>query len=124
MEFLKIINVKTTADQIQKNIDFDNLELFCESIFIMDYIGNIAKIGSIWGEFSLQKDLINGGVRFSLLECPNALAFTITTGYLPDPDKITFHLTVNRTELKPVFIDEIEEFINDWKTGIKKQFTL
>ena len=122
MEFFKIINVKTTAEQIQKNINFDHLDDLCESIFIQDHNKNIAQIGGIWGDFSLQKDLINGGVRFSLLECPNALTFTITTGYPPEPEQIVFHLTVNRTELKPEFIDEIEEFINDWKTGIEKKF--
>lgn len=122
MEFFKIINVKTTADQLQKKINFGNLDDLCESIFIMDYINNIASIGGIWGEFSLQKDLINGGLRFSLLECPNALTFTITTGYPPKPEQIVFHLTLNRTELKPMFIDEIEEFIKDWKTGIEKEF--
>ena len=122
MEFFKIINVKTTADQIQKKIHFDNLDDLCESVFIMNKTKNIATIGSIWGEFSLQKDLINGGVRFSFLECPNALAFTITTGYPPEQEKIIFHLTVNRTVLKPVFIDEIEGFINDWKTGMVREF--
>ncbi len=122
MEFFKIISLKSTAEQIQKNINFDHLDDLCESIFIQDHNKNIAQIGGIWGDFSLQKDLINGGVRFSLLECPNALTFTITTGYPPEPEQIVFHLTVNITELKPEFIDEIEEFINDWKTGIKKKF--
>lgn len=122
MEFFKIINVKTTVDQLQKKIHFGNLDDLCESIFIMDHTNNIASIGGIWGDFSLQKDLINGGLRFSLLECPNALTFTITTGYPPKPEQIVFHLTLNRTELKPMFIDEIEEFIKDWKTGIEKEF--
>ena len=89
---------------------------------MIDQNNNIANIGGIWGDFSLQRDLINGGLRYSLLECPNALVFTITTGYPPDPENIVFHLTVNRTELKPIFIEEIEEFINDWKTGIEKAF--
>lgn len=122
MEFFKIINVKTTADQLQKNIHFGNLDDLCESIFIMDHTNNIASIGGIWEDFSLQKDLINGGLRFSLLECPNALTFTITTGYPPDPEQIVFHLTLNKTKLKPMFIDEIEDFIEDWKTGIEKEF--
>lgn len=111
-----------SAEQIQKDINFDNLDSLCESIFVIDQNNNIANIGGIWGDFSLQRDLINGGLRYSLLECPNALAFTITTGYPPDPENIVFHLTVNRTELKPIFIEEIEEFISDWKIGIEKAF--
>ncbi len=124
MEFFKIINIQTTKDQIQKNITFDNLDDLCASIFVMNFKNNTANIGGIWGEFSLQKDNINGGLRFSLLECPNALTFTITTGYLPEPNQIVLHLTVNRFELKPPFIEEIEEFINDWKSGIEKYFKL
>lgn len=122
MEFFKIINVDTTEDQIQKNINFDNLDDLCASIFVMHFTNNIANIGGIWGEFSLQKDNINGGLRFSLLECPNALTFTITTGFQPEPNQIVLHLTVNRLELKPVFIKEIEEFISDWEAGILKLF--
>ncbi len=122
MEFFKIINVQTTQDQIQKNINFDNLDDLCASIFVMSITNNIANIGGIWGEFSLQKDNINGGLRFSLLECPNALTFTITTGFQPEPNQIVLHLTVNRLELKPIFIEEIEEFIDDWETGILKLF--
>ena len=36
-------------------------------------------IGGMWGEFTLRRDQIMGGVRFSMLDCPNALAFTITS---------------------------------------------
>ena len=120
MEFFKTINVQTDKDVLQKNIRFDNLNDLCASIFVLDHKDNIAQIGGFWGEFSLQKDNINGGLRFSLLECPNALAFTITTGFPPEPNQIILHLTVNRIELDPIFIEEINEFINDWKIGIEK----
>ena len=110
MEFFKIINIHTTKDQIQKHINFDTLDNLCTSIFVMNFKNNTANIG--------------GGLRFSLLECPNALTFTITTGYQPKPNQIVLHLTVNRLELKPIFIEEIEEFIDDWKSGIEKYFKL
>ena len=124
MEFFNIINVQTTEGEIQKNITFDDLEDYCASIFTIEITNNKAGIGTFWGEFSLQKDDINGGLRFSLLECPNALAFTITTGFSPEPNKIIFHLTVNRLELNPVFIEEIEAFIEEWKVGIEENFKL
>ena len=54
MEFFKIMETKTTAAQIQKDINFDHLDDLCESIFIMNYNNNIAQIGGIWGDFSLQ----------------------------------------------------------------------
>lgn len=124
MEFFKIINLQTTEALIQKNVHFENLDDLCANMFVMSFTDNIANIGGIWGEFSLQKDLINGGLRFSFLECPNALAFTLTTGFLPEPDKIVLHLTVNRLELKSEFVEEIEEFMTDWKTGMENNFKL
>jgi len=122
MEFFKIINRQTNKDQIQQNINFDNLNDLCESIFAIDYKNNLAEIGSNWGEFTLQKDNINGGLRFSLLECPNALTFTITTGYPPEPNKIVIHLTVNRLEIKPQFIEEINDLLDDWEVGLLKNY--
>ena len=122
MEFFRIINIETTKDLIQQHINFDNLEELCDSMFIMNYSNNRAIIGGIWGEFSLQRDKINGGLRFSFLQCPNALTYTITTGHPPEPNKIVFHLTVNRTELNVVFLEEIESFIEDWNTGIENNF--
>jgi hypothetical protein len=124
MEFFNIINTRTTEAEIQKNITFEDLEKYCVSIFTIKINNNKADIGTYWGEFTLQKDNIKGGLRFSLLECPNALAFTITTGLLPEPDKIIFHLTVNKLELTPVFIEEIEVFIEEWKVGIKENFNV
>lgn len=122
MEFFRTINVRTTKDLIQQNINFDNLEELCDSMFVMNYYNDRAIIGGIWGEFSLQRDKINGGLRFSFLQCPNALTFTITTGYPPEPNKIILHLTVNRIELDAIFLEEIEGFIEDWNTGIENNF--
>lgn len=123
MEFFNNINKKISQTEIQENINFENLENICENIFIENTTGNIATIGCIWGEFSLQKDLINGGLRFSLLECPNALTFTITTGHPPALEQVVFHLTINRKTISEEFIEEIEEFIQDWKIGIEKYFS-
>ena len=52
-------------------------------------------------------------MRFALVECPNALAWTITTGIKPDPDVIVIHLTINRKEQTVDFIQEIESFLDD-----------
>ncbi len=124
MEFFKIINVRTTEGVIQKNITFSNLEDYCASIFVISSTNQTANTGTAWGEFTIQKDNINGGLRFSLIECPNALAYTITTGYPPEPEKIVFHLTINRVEPDTVLIEEIEEFIEEWKIGIEENFEL
>ena len=60
-----------------------------------------------------------GGVRFALLDCPNALAWTITTGYPPAREKIVIHLTINRERKPQEFIEEIEQFLKDLETGLE-----
>jgi hypothetical protein len=35
---------------------------------------------------------------------------------------MNFHLTVNKQKLETLFIEEIEDFIDDWKTGIESNF--
>lgn len=118
MEFFRIINIQTTEEQIQKGLSFKNFNSLNENLFILNYENNSVNIGGIWGEFTLKRDEIKGGVRFALAECPNALSWTTTTGYPPDKEQIVLHLTINRTEKDQDFIDEINDFLDDWEQGI------
>ncbi len=122
MEFFKIIDVSTSEEQIHKKLVLRELENFCESIFPLDDGKDICKIGGMWGEFTLRRDPIMGGVRFAMLDCPNALAWTITTGYPPARDKVVIHLTINRERKQDEFIDEIKEFLSDLDSGLKSFF--
>ena len=123
MEFFRIIKLKTQDKSIQDELTIANLEFISNQIFIIgDQNNTRADIGGIWGEFTLTRALINGGLRFALVECPNALAWTITTGIQPDPDAIVIHLTINRQQQKESFIEEIEEFLNDQSICLKDYF--
>jgi len=123
MEFFRIIKIKTQDQTIQDNLTFENLELMSNEIFVIgDQNQNEADIGGIWGEFTLTRTLISGGLRFALIECPNALAWTITTGSHPDPDVIVIHLTINREQQKEAFIEEIEEFLDDHIICLQQYF--
>jgi hypothetical protein len=114
MEFFRFIKVKTQDKTIQDELTIENLELISNEIFV---IGNQneteANIGGVWGEFTLTRSLIRGGVRFALAECPNALTWTITTAINPNPDGIVVHLTINRQHHNKSFIEEIDEFLDD-----------
>lgn len=124
MEFFRIIKVKTLDKTIQAELSLENLELISNEIFIIgDQNKTEADIGGIWGEFTLTRNLIRGGLRFALVECPNALAWTITTGFQPDPEAIIIHLTINRQQQKETFIEEIEAFLDDQSTCLQKHFT-
>jgi hypothetical protein len=124
MEFFRIIKIKTQVKDIQDTLTIENLELMSNEIFVIgDQNKTEANIGGIWGEFTLTRNLIRGGLRFALVECPNALTWTITTGFNPDPDALIIHLTINRQQQKKVFIEEIEEFLDDQSNCLQQIFS-
>jgi hypothetical protein len=70
----------------------------------------------------LSRTEIKGGIRFALLECPNALCWTTTTGFPPEPESIIIHLTINRQQTNQEFIEEIEGFLDDMWVNLKYFF--
>ena len=76
----------------------------------------------MWGEFTLNRTRINGGLRFSLIECPNGLCWSITSGFQPSPREVVIHLTLNRESKNPEFIEEIKEFLDSIEDGLKSFF--
>ena len=118
MEYFKIVDVGTTEEALHQKLVLKHLELFCESIFPLDNGEDICPIGGMWGDFTLRRDQIMGGVRFSMLDCPNALAWTITTGYPPAREKVVIHLTINRERKQEEFVEEIQQFLEDLQMGL------
>ena len=123
MEFFKLVDVRSTEASIQEKLTLGNLEEFCESIFALDEHPEVCLTGGMWGEFTVRRDLIMGGVRFSMLNCPNALAWTITTGYPPAREKLVIHLTINRERKQEEFVEEIHLFLEDLGNGIASYFS-
>ena len=114
MEYFRIIKLRTTDQELQRQLSLGNLDKISTEIFNLgEPSEQESSIGGIWGEFTLSRSEIKGGIRFSLLECPNALCWTITTGYPPEPDSIIIHLTINRLEKNEEFIEEITDFLDD-----------
>lgn len=118
MEFFRIVDIKSSEKELKDKLSLQNLEDFCLSSFPLDNGAEVCKIGGMWGEFTLRRDEIMGGVRFSMLDCPNAFAWTITTGYPPARDGLVIHLTINRTRKQEEFVEEINQFLNDLEKGL------
>ena len=115
MEFFRIVGIHTSEQIIQEEMILEKLEEITNELVLLDQIDDAsANIGGIWGEFTLERSTIK--------ECPNALAWTITTGYPPAIDSIVIHLTLNRTEKSKDFIEEVEEFLDDHCERLKKFF--
>lgn len=124
MEFFRIIKSSANEQSIKSNLDFKHLELMSSQLFLLEPLNDhLAKVGTLWGEFTLTRQEVKGGLRFSLLECPNALTWTITSGYEPAPDSMIVHLTINRTEIDQDFLEEIQEFIEDHCDLLKETFS-
>ena len=114
MEFFRIVEIGITEEIIRRSLTLNNIENMSSQLFqLAAPMGREVSIGSIWGEFTLTCDLINGGLRFALVECPNALTWTITTGFTPLRESVVIHLTINRVQKQQQFVDEIEEFLDD-----------
>jgi hypothetical protein len=122
MEFFRVIDKQASEKHLQEKINPKSIENFTESMFFLEESSNNFKGVTLWGEFLISYDKINGGIRFTLLDCPNALSWTITTGFPPARDKIIIHATINRTQKPNAFIEEINEFLDEWDTGLKAHF--
>lgn len=123
MEFFRILDKQVSEATIQNKITPESLEKFTESMFVLEgRDANLFKGTTLWGEFEISYHKIKGGIRFTLLDCPNALAWTITTGYPPERTKIVLHATINRTQKPDEFIEEVEEFLEEWESGLNNQF--
>ena len=66
----------------------------------------------------MKREEIRYGVRFSLLDCPHALAWTIT--YDEQSQNIIIHCSIDKTKPDSDFVDSIHEFVLDWSNGMAK----
>jgi len=125
MEFFEFAEVVTTQDAIRSRVSVDSLPLFCEAVEAVDEAEALGRVIYFrhWGRFHIRQETVLGGVRFSVPDCPNALAWTVTTGYPPQPEKIVLHATINRTEHSPEFLAATRSLLTAFKSGLENNFT-
>ncbi len=124
MEFFRKIDLNISESELCDVLTLASLEKLTQQLFIIGgQNSEEASIGGVWGEFTLTRQVIRGGPRFALKECPNGLAWTITTDLPPSVDFICIHLTLSRKQIAREFYDEIEEFLEDHCLSLKKTFT-
>ncbi len=124
MEFFRKIDLKIKESDLCEALTLASLENITQQFFVIgEQDLEEASIGGVWGEFTLTRQVIRGGLRFALKECPNGLAWTITTGLPPKTDCILIHLTLNREQIAQEFFEEIEEFLEDHCLSLEKIFS-
>ena len=120
MEFFKEVHKdKLNIVDLKSLLALNNLTVLCDSISNVTALnGNEGDIYCLWGAFKVRREEIRYGVRFSLLNCPHALAWTIT--FDEESRDIVIHCTIDKREQEPDFIDSIHEFVEDWSSGITR----
>lgn len=119
MEFFATTTISASAASLQKRLTIGELPWWCESIekVLIDEIAS-GEIYSVWGTFQVNREAIRGGVRFTLPGCANVLQWTVTTELPPDPQKTVIHLTINRIDHDPDFVETLQQFVEHWKIGL------
>lgn len=123
MEFFATADIRASVADLQLRLTIAALPRWCASVseVLMDE-GDRGEIYCVWGQFAVNREEIRDGMRFTLPGCPNALQWTVTTGQPPDPGKVVIHLTINRTEHDPDFVDSNRQFVADWKAGLEARW--
>lgn len=108
------IEIEALRDQLQ----IASLPVYCKSIdtVVSDY-GTKGEIYCVWGQFTVSREPIRNGVRFALLNCPHALAWTVA--YHAKRNTLVVHCTIDDREEEHDFVESIENFVSDWALGLK-----
>jgi len=117
MEFFKTVKTPNLdKDSLKTLLIIKNLPDLCKSIdsVLLDE-KKTGIIYCVWGEFKVNREELKYGVRFSMPNCPNALAWSVTTD---DNKNTAIHCTINKAEHDEYFIESIQEFVENWATGI------
>jgi hypothetical protein len=118
MEFFGEIEARHIDTNHLKNIlTISTLPEYCSSIdTVIIEQNNDGEIYCLWGQFNIRREAIKHGVRFSLLNCPHALSWTIT--HHEKSQQIVIHCTIDKKQEDEDFIESIHQFVSDWATGL------
>ena len=117
MEFYNVFQNNISVQAIHQQLRIDNLDQYCASVNqIIRHHGNEGEMYCAWGQFNIQREILNKGIRISLLNCPNALTFSITR----EQHGLVIHCTINTEEADDDFIESIQVFLNDLQQGINQ----
>ena len=111
--FAKVDNRGIDSNTLFDRLTIDVLPEFSPSIDKVLTISSSLKgeIYSIWGQFEVSREKIRNGVRFALLNCPHAFAWTIAVH--DHLDVLVVHCTIDKEEEDREFVESIQQFVAD-----------
>lgn len=120
MEFFATADIRLPATELQRHLRIATLPDYCASISkVLGSDGDKGNIYCVWGEFRVHREVIREGVRFTLPGCPNALQWSITAEGKSPNNHVVVHATINRREHAPEFVESVQTFVADWRTGLE-----
>jgi hypothetical protein len=120
MEFFREISAPNQdLAALQKLLTITNLPTLTASIStVLSDNGNHGEIYSVWGQFDVNRELIKYGVRFTLVNCPHAFAWTVTIN--EKNNTVVVHCTMDKSEHEQDFIESIHQFMDELQTSLGK----
>jgi len=118
MEFFAEADACCDVRRLQQMLTIAALPRYCSEISQLLRDGmEEGEIYCLWGSFTVHREEIGDGVRFTLPNCPNALAWTVTC---EGAGRILVHCTINKRDPDADFIESIESFVAAWKKGLER----
>ncbi len=120
MEFFAIANAHMSPTDLQRYVRIKNLPSWCAAI--QEVTTQSAERGSMkWarGEHALHQEVVRNGVHFSLPGSEDVMQWSITAEPASQNGRVTIHCTVNRPELDADYDACLQQFVEDWKTGLE-----
>ena len=106
------------VDRLHRLLVLEQLPRLCASIdSISPHSDRAGSLYCLWGMFEISREELRGGVRFSLLDCPHALTWTVT--HDASVQRLLVHCTIDKTEVDPDFAESIQLFVDDWAAGLE-----
>lgn len=120
MEFFQEVHHPGLAiSRLRQSLTIENLPNLCASISAASPRSESeGELYCLWGSFSVRRDEIRNGVRYALVECPHALAWTVTLDEARE--HVVIHCTIDKTQPDPEFAESIHAFIADWADGVRE----
>lgn len=122
MEWFCRVEPPLSQEEISARCRLRSLPEQCASIYKVENISAdrlSARIECVWGIFTVVFTPIRNGVRYTLVNCPNALQWTITT----DGGGTLIHCSINQETTDSDFADSIQQLMEDFRLGLGFQKT-
>lgn len=119
MEWFSIANANLPASELQRHIRIDTLHEWCTAPpAIAGDAGTTPDTD--WAHWSVHREVIRDGLRFTLPGTVQALQWTLTAGGHARPGTVSVHCTLNTSHADALTTAALERFMDDWRQGLEE----